>query len=195
MDVTILTDDETTEPIAARFAREGLHFEGLRLLQAADYARTYSAAPAMASGVPAPCRGILAHEHGRHGQPHLGGLERELLEIPDWRVDSGGPWRSSCLRLSRLARKALVRLQMQYVPKPGIYDDLLDRLKPDLVIASTPGWRLDRYLLREAKTQWNSDGNRDRRMGQSFKLRHSRGSRGLGHVLVGSPEGRAGAWV
>jgi len=52
------------------------------------------------------------------------------------------------LRRSSHARRSLVRLQMHYVP--GIYTDLFQRYKPDLVVASTPGWRLDRYLLREA---------------------------------------------
>ncbi|MCZ2121085.1 MAG: hypothetical protein LC108_02335 [Anaerolineales bacterium] len=31
-----------------------------------------------------------------------------------------------------------------------IYSDLFDKYQPDLVIASTPGWRMDRYLLRES---------------------------------------------
>ena len=33
---------------------------------------------------------------------------------------------------------------------PNIYGDLFEKYNPDLVIASTPGWRLDRFLLREA---------------------------------------------
>jgi hypothetical protein len=40
---------------------------------------------------------------------------------------------------------------MRYIP--GIYTDLFNRYKPSLVIASTPGWRMDRYLLREAIQQ------------------------------------------
>jgi hypothetical protein len=32
----------------------------------------------------------------------------------------------------------------------NIYTNLLDRYKPDLVLSATAGWRLDRYLLREA---------------------------------------------
>ena len=34
---------------------------------------------------------------------------------------------------------------------PDIYGDLFEKYQPDLVIASTAGWRVDRYLLREAK--------------------------------------------
>ncbi|MEA2008364.1 MAG: hypothetical protein U9O54_04530, partial [Chloroflexota bacterium] len=52
------------------------------------------------------------------------------------------------LRRSKLARKALVRFQARF--NPNLYADLFEKYDPDLVIASTPGWRLDRYLLREA---------------------------------------------
>jgi hypothetical protein len=54
----------------------------------------------------------------------------------------------SLLRRSRLARKWLVRYQKSFIP--NIYGDLFDKYQPDLVIASTPGWRLDAFLLREA---------------------------------------------
>jgi CDP-glycerol glycerophosphotransferase (TagB/SpsB family) len=33
---------------------------------------------------------------------------------------------------------------------PELYTDLFEQYQPSLVIASTPGWRLDRYLLRQA---------------------------------------------
>ncbi|MCI0893174.1 MAG: CDP-glycerol glycerophosphotransferase family protein, partial [Chloroflexi bacterium] len=52
------------------------------------------------------------------------------------------------LRRSAAARKVLIRSQQQLSPQ--IYADLFDRYRPALVVASTPGWRLDRYLLREA---------------------------------------------
>ena len=52
------------------------------------------------------------------------------------------------LRRSAYARKSLIRAQQRLVPE--IYEDLFDRYRPDLVVASTPGWRLDRFLLREA---------------------------------------------
>ncbi|MGA9531720.1 MAG: hypothetical protein WBR18_03300, partial [Anaerolineales bacterium] len=52
------------------------------------------------------------------------------------------------LRRSSWARHRLVRMQQGI--KPGLYGDLLERYQPDLVVASTAGWRLDRYLLREA---------------------------------------------
>ncbi|RPH61162.1 MAG: hypothetical protein EHM81_04835, partial [Chloroflexi bacterium] len=39
VEVIVLTDDDTKDKIAARFARPGLTFEGLRLKQANGYAR------------------------------------------------------------------------------------------------------------------------------------------------------------
>ncbi len=48
------------------------------------------------------------------------------------------------------ARKFLVRMQNRFIPRPNLYADLFEKYEPDLVIASTAGWRLDRYLLREA---------------------------------------------
>jgi hypothetical protein len=52
------------------------------------------------------------------------------------------------LRRSAAARKALVKLQGKYTSY--IYADLFDKYQPQAVIASTPGWRYDRFVLREA---------------------------------------------
>jgi CDP-glycerol glycerophosphotransferase (TagB/SpsB family) len=54
------------------------------------------------------------------------------------------------LRTFASARNFLVRYQTRFIPQPNLYADLFAAHKPDLVIASTAGWRLDRYLLREA---------------------------------------------
>jgi CDP-glycerol glycerophosphotransferase (TagB/SpsB family) len=54
------------------------------------------------------------------------------------------------LRNFSWARKFLVWMQNRFTPKPGLYTDLFDKYHPDMVIASTPGWRMDRYLLRES---------------------------------------------
>jgi hypothetical protein len=55
------------------------------------------------------------------------------------------------LRTFAFARKFLVRMQNRFISQPNLYADLFASHKPELVIASTAGWRLDRYLLREAK--------------------------------------------
>jgi len=54
----------------------------------------------------------------------------------------------SLLRNSKAARRTLVNWQMRFTP--GIYDDLFEKYKPDLVVSATYGWRNDRYLLRES---------------------------------------------
>ena len=53
------------------------------------------------------------------------------------------------MRHSKLARQAFMRLQ-NWALTPDIYEDYLDQYRPDLVLASTCGWRIDRYMLREA---------------------------------------------
>jgi hypothetical protein len=53
-------------------------------------------------------------------------------------------------RASRLARQLFIALQSRLLT-PRIYDDILEKYTPDLVLAGTAGWRIDRYLLREAK--------------------------------------------
>jgi hypothetical protein len=55
---------------------------------------------------------------------------------------------TTLLRRSSAARGWLLDMQRRYTP--AIYADLFEQYRPALVVASTPGWRLDRYLLREA---------------------------------------------
>ena len=52
------------------------------------------------------------------------------------------------MRQSRRFRQMMAFLQYRFNPR--LYADLFERYQPDLVIASTPGWRYDRYVLREA---------------------------------------------
>ncbi|MBM3150883.1 MAG: hypothetical protein FJZ96_01545, partial [Chloroflexi bacterium] len=74
---------------------------------------------------------------GESGTFKTGGIKALVLRFVIW-----------LMRHSRLARWIVVRSQFRFTP--GIYDDYFERYQPDLVIASTPGWREDRYLLREA---------------------------------------------
>jgi hypothetical protein len=53
------------------------------------------------------------------------------------------------LRHSKMARKLFLRFQ-NWALTPNIYGDYLDKYAPDLIVASTCGWRIDRYPLREA---------------------------------------------
>jgi hypothetical protein len=146
IEVVLLSDDALTTQIQNRFGRPGLIIEGLRLDQANAYAkrvhpeiqwwlqtlrRVGSSNRINTQAMDSYIDQIAVEE----------GWKRRLF-MPVARVIIG------LLRRSSRARQSLVRLQMHYIP--GIYTDLFQRYKPDLVVASTPGWRIDRYLLREA---------------------------------------------
>ncbi|MAT45576.1 MAG: hypothetical protein CL609_24870 [Anaerolineaceae bacterium] len=56
----------------------------------------------------------------------------------------------STLRHTKLGRTLFRKLQASLFT-PNIYPDLFDKYKPSLIISCAAGWRLDQYLLREAK--------------------------------------------
>jgi CDP-Glycerol:Poly(glycerophosphate) glycerophosphotransferase len=149
VEVVVLTDETLIPEIRTRFGRRGLAVEGLRLQEAKGY------------------QVMVARERQWWLQflRRVGGsreintkamdsyIRQVMVEEPPWRmvlmpVAWLGIW---YLRRSAAARGLLVRLQKRWVP--GLYGDLLRRTRPDLVVASSPGWRLDRYLLREAGQQ------------------------------------------
>ncbi len=150
IEVVLLTDDEIKGRIAERFARPGLTIEGLRLKQASDYA----------SRVRPRWQWVLGYLRRVGGSWRINteAMDSHIWEV--WRENSWrfrlGVWVPAALavlmlRASSLAREMLVRLQRDLVPRPGLYRDLYEKYSPAMVIASTPGWRLDRYLLREAR--------------------------------------------
>jgi hypothetical protein len=150
VEVIVLTDDETKDRIAARFGRAGLTFEGLRLGAADRYARGHRPRLQWFLG--------YLRRVGGSWQINTTAMDSHVWEV--WTENSWkfrlGMWMPAALmtlvlRTFRLARRWLVRAQSQYVPRPAIYADLFDKYEPELVIAATPGWRLDRYLLREAR--------------------------------------------
>ncbi|MCA1899731.1 MAG: hypothetical protein LDL50_03375 [Chloroflexi bacterium] len=161
VEVVLLTDDETKDKISERFSGGGLSsaegayrnprliFEGLRLKQAADYAKK----------VQPRLQWLLAYLRRVGGSRRINteAMDSHIWEV--WAENSWkfrlGIWIPSALMILLLrnfawARKLLVRMQNRFTPDPGIYTDLFDKYQPDLVIASTPGWRMDRYLLRES---------------------------------------------
>lgn len=146
VEVVMLTDDSLKRQIEARFGRPGLYVEGLRLDKAREYARRVSPeeqwwltflrrvgssgrinTEAMDSYV----RQVAVEEPNRR---------RALMPLA-WLLIAG-------LRRSKGLRQALVRRQDRFAP--DLYGDLFQHYQPGLVAASTPGWRLDRYLLRQA---------------------------------------------
>lgn len=149
VEVFLLTDDAIRDQIEQRFGRPGLVIEGLRLIQAhtyfqkvdnstqwwLDFLRRAGASNRInLQAVDSHINQVEAEAHTRR---------KKLFPLM-----KGVVW---ILRHSRFARQALVRSQNRYTS--SIYQDLFERYHPDLVIASTPGWRWDRYLLREAAAQ------------------------------------------
>jgi len=149
VEVIVLTDDETKEKIAQRFAQPNLTFEGLRLKQADNYAKK----------VQSRLQWLLAYLRRIGGSRRINteAMDSHIWEV--WVENSWkfrlGIWIPSALMILLLrnfswARKLLVRMQNRFTPDPGLYTDLFDKYNPDMIIASTPGWRMDRYLLRES---------------------------------------------
>lgn len=147
VEVVVLTDDETKERIAARFTQPGLTFEGLRLKQANAY---YQQTENRQQWLLAYLRrvGSSWRINTEAQDSHI----REVWAENSWKFRLG-IWMPAALltlilRRSRTARRTLVAAQTRFIP--SLYTDLFERYQPDLVLASTPGWRMDRYLLREA---------------------------------------------
>ncbi len=147
VEVVLLTDDDIKERMSAQFARPGLTVEGLRLKEANLYFQQ----------VDNRRQWLLGFLRRVGGSWRING-EAQISHI--WEVWAENSWKFRLgvwlpaaaailgLRSSSAARKALVRAQTKFTP--DLYADLFEKHKPDLVIASTPGWRIDRYLLRES---------------------------------------------
>ncbi|MCH8876633.1 MAG: CDP-glycerol glycerophosphotransferase family protein [Chloroflexi bacterium] len=144
--VVVLVADAMVGPLTEQNAGSGILFEGLQLDQAASFAarergefqwwlqflrRVGGSRRINTAAMDSYIRQVAVEEPNR----------RRLLMPLAWLT-------IALLRRSAAARKALIRSQQRLSPQ--IYADLFDRYRPALVVASTPGWRLDRYLLREA---------------------------------------------
>jgi hypothetical protein len=144
-DLVVFTDDSIVGRIRERFGRPGITIEGMRI----DRIREYE-------GV-ARERQWWAHFLRRVGGSNrinttaMDSYVRQVLveaqprQVPVLPLAWLTIW---ILKRSARARRALVHYQQRFTP--DIYADLLERYQPDLVVGSTPGWREDRYLLREA---------------------------------------------
>src|SRR5690349_1682278 len=149
VEIVVLTDDETRDKIAQRFARPGLSFEGLRLKEASAYATKFK--PRL--------QWLLAYLRRVGGSWRI---NNEAMDSHIWEVWGENGWKFRLaiwipaalailvLRTFSFARNFLVRFQNRFITVPNLYAELFASHKPDLVIASTAGWRMDRYLLREA---------------------------------------------
>jgi hypothetical protein len=147
VEVVLLTDDKTVDPIRQRFSLPGLKIEGLHLDKVENYQantqpmiqwwldflrRAGAAGGTNLSVVESYIEQVKSEAHSRRKRlfPLMGSLVKVLHH-------------------SRLARKTLVKFQNRFTP--SFYDELFQEYKPDLVIASSPGFRQDRYVLRAAR--------------------------------------------
>lgn len=147
VEMVVLTDEVLAEKLAQRNNQPGLTFESLRTKEANRYANT----------VKPRWQWLLAYLRRVGGSWRI---NTEAMDSHIWEVWAENSWKfrlgiwipatlaTLILRSSRAARKALVNAQTHFTPH--LYTDLFEKYKPELVIASTPGWRIDRYLLREA---------------------------------------------
>lgn len=146
VEIVILTDNAIKEDVSKRFACPGLKVEGLRLDQArayfqkVDYSTQWWLDFLRRAGASnrINLQAVDSHINQVEDEAH----KRRKMLFPLMRA---AVWE---LRHSHTARNLLLRRQNKYTP--GIYNDLLQRYQPSLVLASTPGWRWDRYLLRDA---------------------------------------------
>ena len=145
-EVVVLTDDGLVDQINQKFGQPGLFIEGLRLNEARCYFDT------------------TAHnmQYWLHFLRWMGGSDRINCEAMNghlrqmqYETSRGGKMLMpfiqlavAVLRKNRAARQLLANAQRRYTP--ALYGDLFDRYQPKAVVASTPGWRFDRYVLREA---------------------------------------------
>ena len=144
--VVVLVADALVKVLTRENEGSGIIFEGLSLEQAASYATQESgewqwwlqflrrvgvSIRINTAAVDSYIRQVAVEEPTR----------RRILMPLAWLA-------IALLRRSAYARQLLIRAQQRLVP--DIYEELFDRYQPDLVVASTPGWRLDRFLLREA---------------------------------------------
>lgn len=144
--VVVLVEDGLRPKLAARWGRPGLIFEGLREDQTSAYFRRESHELQW-------WLQFLRRVGGSNGintkamdsyvrQVAVEEPIRRLVLMPlAWPV-------IGLLRRSASTRERFAAIQSRFTP--SIYADLFERYRPELVVGSTPGWRLDRYLLREA---------------------------------------------
>ena len=146
LQVVVLTEDNSRELIEQRFGRPGMVVEGLRLNQVQAYTRKISPTQQWwldflrRAGAAGRANLAVVNSYIRQVKSEAHPRRRRLFPVMETAA--------RLLRGSRPARQALVRYQMKFTP--NIYADFYEKYRPDLVIAASPGFRQDRYLLREA---------------------------------------------
>ena len=149
VEVILLSDDGLIEQITKRFGCPGLTVEGLRLPETHCYAETINPSSQWwlqflrRVGASGRINVEALTSHIRQVDAEAEGKRQIIMPIMKMFV-----W---LMRRSKSARNWVRKAQLRY--SPDLYTDLFEKYQPDLVISSTPGWRLDRYLLREAASR------------------------------------------
>jgi hypothetical protein len=149
LEVVLFTDEESIPALQERFGQPGLIFEGIRLKECVSYFKTVDPfiqrCLDMLRWVGGSKRINVVALNGNYQLQarSFSGKGRYVLPVLRLLI-----W---LMRRSRTLRRFVVGLQRRYTPQ--IYADLFEKYQPCLVIAKTPGWRLDRYLLREAASR------------------------------------------
>jgi hypothetical protein len=146
VEIVFFTDDESRLAMESRFHRAGLIFEGIRTKECEQYFQTVEPflqrCLQMLRWVGGSKRINVTAMDGNYHLLAAAFTGRGRFALPILR---GVIW---LMRRSRLLRRFIVRAQQRYTP--NIYADLFKKYQPDLVVSRTPGWRNDRYILREA---------------------------------------------
>ena len=149
VEVILLTDDALVDELQKRSDHRNLTVEGIRFEQAARYANRYHAEIQWWLN--------FLRRVGSSNRINTAAMDSYVHQVE---VEEGRKRRIlmplaylalAILRRSQSARRWLVNIQNEFTP--GLYTDLFEKYMPDLVVTSTYGWRLDRYLLREAYQQ------------------------------------------
>jgi CDP-glycerol glycerophosphotransferase (TagB/SpsB family) len=146
VEVVVFTDDALMGKVRERFGKTGLTVEGLRLAAARKYEQQHF-----------PSIQWWLHFLRRAGASNrinleaVNGFIRQVEDEAHTKRRILFPLMKifiALMRRSSTLRKWVTKAQNGFDPE--IYKDLFEKYNPDLVVAATPGWRLDRYLLREA---------------------------------------------
>lgn len=144
--VVVLTEDQSKDEITRRIARPGVVVEGLRLDQVQAY--LHSQSPGAQWWVD------FLRRAGAAGNTNLAVVDSYIRQVKSEahlrrkKVFPAMHGMARLMRRAKPARRALLSYQDRFTPQ--IYADLFEKYRPSLVIAASPGFRLDRYLLREA---------------------------------------------
>lgn len=146
IEVVVLTDERSLDAVKERFGRPDLVFEGLQLAGVKEYISKTS--PTIQwwldflrrAGAAGGTNLVVVESYIRQVKSEAHARRKRLFPVMELII--------KMLRRSRTARQALVRFQNRFTP--DLYDDLFEKYHPDLVIASSPGFRQDRYILRAA---------------------------------------------